>query len=74
MKTGISSTIAIYNKESTISSVCRCQDYCSTSTLGGNTQLVLINKHLIDFKKKLTFITWVPTFVGDLLEREGRLR
>lgn len=35
---------------------------------------VFINKHVIDFKKKLTFNTWDPTFVGDLLEREDRLR
>lgn len=32
------------------------------------------DKNLIDFMKKLTFTTWVPTFVGDLLEREDRLR
>lgn len=35
---------------------------------------VLINKHLKDFKKKLTFNIWDPTLVGDLSEREDRCR
>lgn len=34
---------------------------------------MFINKYLIDFKE-LTFNTWDPTFVGDLLEREDRLK
>lgn len=34
---------------------------------------MFINKYLSDFKK-LTFNTWDPTFVGDLLEREDRLK
>lgn len=34
---------------------------------------MFINKYLSGFKK-LTFNTWDPTFVGDLLEREDRLK